>query len=240
METKLKIKTSDGKIVDGLLRGPISQPLVVLVHGLGGYANEALLYNAARYFEKNGFSSFRFNLYSWGKKNRKLYESTFKINGQDIDAILNFLVHRGAKKIFLAGHSYGFPSILHSKLKDVVSIASWDGSFLPHRHFNSMKELAAPFKGRFMDKDSLSVFGEGMIKEAGQVRSLSLVKAVNKPIKFITVPGRLGNLIGAKKMYKVAFEPKELKIIAGATHNFFEDGKQEELYAETLKWFGRF
>ena len=67
MEKEIKIKTSDKKIIYGILRGSLSKPVIVQVHGLSGNMNEAMHYNAARYFEKHGFSSFRFNLYDWRK-----------------------------------------------------------------------------------------------------------------------------------------------------------------------------
>src|ERR1700722_40745 len=115
MEKELKIKTPDGKMIYGILRGSLSKPLIIHVHGLAGNMNEAMHYNAARYFEKHGFSSFRFNLYSWEKGGRKLHECTFSTHGKDIDTVLKYLESRGARKIFVVGHSYGWPSILHTK-----------------------------------------------------------------------------------------------------------------------------
>ncbi len=41
-------------------------------------------------------------------------------------------------------------------------------------------------------------------------------------------------------MHTVANKPKELVVIKNAHHNFTEDGKQEELYAATVRWFKKF
>ncbi len=237
MEKNLKVKTVDGKIIDGILRGDVSKPLIVLVHGLCGNMNEAMHYNAARYFERHGFSSFRFNLYSWGKNNRKLHECTLKTHGQDIDRVLAYLKLKGAKQIFMVGHSYGLPSILHTKDRSFKAVISWDGSYLPRNWFAKLERVGKLTKGRIIDEGYLTIMGEEMALEARKVNSLKLIKNLNKPIKFITIPGKSGNLSGSKKMYAAISGPKEITIIIGASHNFTEDGKQEELYMETVKWF---
>ena len=101
MEKEIQIKTPDKKKIIGILRGPINKPLIVLVHGFCGHKNEAMHFNAVRYFEKHGFSSFRFNLYSWRKESRKLHECTLKTHGADIDVVLKSLKAKGAKKIYI-------------------------------------------------------------------------------------------------------------------------------------------
>lgn len=235
MERVYKIKTTDGKNIDGLLRGSINRPLILLVHGLCGHMNEAMHYNAARYFEKEGFSSFRFNLYSWQKANRKLHDCTLKTHGADISQVIKFLKAKGAKKIFAVGHSYGFPSILHANPKDIQAIVSWDGSVLPRRGFRGLPKITKPVKGRILDEGYLTIMGEAMTGEEGRVDSAKLVKDFDRPIKLIGAGGE-GNARVSKKLFKSITQSKELTIIKGANHNFTEEGKQEELYRETVDW----
>lgn len=239
MEKNVKIRTADKKTIDGILRGPFKQNMIVLVHGLCGNMNEAMHYNAARFFEKHGFATFRFNLYSWGKNNRKLHECTLKTHGQDVDTVLQYLKTKGTKTVFIVGHSYGFPSILHSKSKDLSAIVSWDGSCLPHDHFDKLKEVKQP-KGRVLDEGFLAIMGEKMVREASKSSSVELLKRITVPVKYITVSGKSGNHVVSKKMYKVTRGKKELKVIRGATHNFTEEGKQEELYMATLDFLKKF
>ncbi len=123
MEKNLKIKTPDGKIIYGKFRGSFSKPVIIIIHGLLSSTYESLYYNAQRYFEKRGFSSFLPALYDWRKGARKLKECTLKIHGQDIDTMVNFLRKNGVKSIYIAGHSYGAPSILHSENMDFRAIA---------------------------------------------------------------------------------------------------------------------
>ncbi|MDP3974989.1 MAG: hypothetical protein Q8P88_01740 [Candidatus Jorgensenbacteria bacterium] len=239
MEKTIRIKTSDRKIIYGILRGSLSKPIIVQVHGLAGNMNEAMHYNAARYFEEHGFSSFRFNLYSWQKDARKLHECTFATHGKDIDSVLEYLQTHGAKKIFIIGHSYGFPAVLHSRNKAFRAIAAWDGSILPKNHIGRSMWVKKP-KGRIIDDGYFVIVGERMAKDSRRIKSLSILRGFDRPISFITVDdNKDGNLDGAKKMFKVAQQPKELVVVKGAHHNFSEDGKQEKLYAATVRWFGR-
>lgn len=239
MEKNIKIRTPDKKTIDGILRGTFKQNLIVLTHGLCGNMNEAMHYNAARFFEKHGFATFRFNLYSWEKTNRKLHECTLKTHGQDIDTALRYLRSKGTKKIFIIGHSYGFPSILHSKDRDFDAVISWDGSCLPHDHFDKLKKTKQ-LKGRVLDEGFSAIMGEKMAREANTSSSIELLKHITVPVKYITVSGKSGNHAVSKKMYKETRGRKELKVIRGATHNFTEDGKQEELYVATLEFLKRF
>ena len=240
MEKSVKIKTPDGKKIFGILRGSLNKPVIVLVHGLAGNMNEAMHYNAARYFEKHGFSSFRFGLYSWEKGARKLHETTFSTHGKDIDVVVKYLESHGAKKIFVAGHSYGWPSILHTKHRTFKAVAAWDGSILPTNNVDIPKRIQKP-KGRIYDEGYFLIIGEKMAKDSHKIKSLELMKKFDEPVSFITVNNDvLGNISGMTTMHKAFKGKKELVVVKGATHTFWEDGKQEELYAATVKWFKRF
>lgn len=240
MEKEITIRTPDKKIIYGILRGSLHRPVVVLVHGLAGHMNEAMHYNAARYFERQGFSSFRFGLYSWQKGARKLHECTFSTHGGDIDTVLEYLESHGAKKIFLAGHSFGWPSILQTKHRSFKAVAAWDGSILPTNHVDVPMRSRKP-KGRIIDEGYFVIIGERMAKDSHAIKSLPLIRKFEQPIAFITVNNNVnGNISGAKIMFKAARKPKALVVIKGATHTFWEDGKQEELYAATIRWFKQF
>jgi dienelactone hydrolase len=237
MEKDLTIRTPDNKFIYGTLRGSLNKPLIVIVHGLAGYKDEAMHYNAARYFDAHGFSSFRFNLYSWQKNARKLHECTIKTHGRDIDTVLGYFNKKGVRKIFVVGHSYGLPSILHTKNRIFKAAASWDGSFLPRSTFKKLPRSIKP-RGRFLDEGYLVVMGEAMVEEESKVNSLELLKSFYKPMLFIAAKGKQQtNLFGAREMYRVSMKDKKLVVVNGANHNFTEEGKQEELYSVTVKWF---
>lgn len=241
MEQELKIKTSDGKIIYGILRGSLKKPLIVLVHGLGSTIIEALEYNASRYFEKHGFSTFLISLYSWNKGHRKMVDSTLATHGKDIDTAIRFLRKRGAKKIFIIGHSYGAPSILYSKDQDFKAAVFWDGTILSPKsplHWGKTRYVRA-VKGRVLDWGFSIVLGEKMYQESLDVNSEELIKGMSVPIKFVCA-GKGILVKKTKKLFGKIKNSKEFAVIKGASHNFEEDEKQEQLYRETVSWFKKF
>jgi dienelactone hydrolase len=239
-EKFIKIKTHDGKLIAATQRGSFSKPVIVIVHGLAGNMNEALHFNAARYFEHQGFSSLRVNLYHWQQGYRKLHECTFSTHGKDIDTVLKYLAKHGAKRIFLVGHSFGWPSILHTKERNFLAVAPWDGSRLPYNQKEFAKRSRSP-KGRIIDEGYWVIMGDRMAEDSHRVNSIGLVSKFERPISFITVDDNVfGNWNNNKKMHQAARVKKELVVIRGAHHTFSEEGKQEELYAATVKWFKRF
>lgn len=154
--------------------------------------------------------------------------------------VVHYLHVHGARKIFLVGHSFGWPSILHAKNRNFSAVAAWDGSMLPYSRKVFAKRSINP-KGRIFDEGYWVIMGERMADDSYSFDSWASIKKFDKPIAFITVDSNTkGNMNGNKKMYAAAQGKKKLVIIKGAAHNFAEEGKEEELYAATVKWFKEF
>src|SRR3989344_1297461 len=123
MEKEIKIKTSDGKYIYGVLRLPNSgtllreRPLIIFVHGLTGHKNEHIFFNSARFFANRDWPSFRFDLYGDEKYSRHLQNCTLDTHAKDLDQVIDYFKNRGVKKVFVVGHSYGGLTILKSKKK---------------------------------------------------------------------------------------------------------------------------
>lgn len=236
MEKYINIKTPDGKVIYGMLRGPLNDTLAIFVHGFTGNRNEHYFFNGARFFEKNGLSSYRFNLYDDYKDARKLEECTLSLHANDLDTVIRYFRNKGVKKIFVVGHSFGGVTVLLSKDKDFDKAVLWDSSVLPG-------ELSA--KGVYLKQLDLYyindwaygfTFGKGMYEENKGLKSAELIKDIHVPIKII-VAGN-GELVeGGKELFKNANDPKEFYIVKGATHTFFENGTEEDLLRATLDWF---
>lgn len=255
MEKELKIKTTDNKKVYGVLRTPkkfiktktitklnkniFGKGLVVLVHGLTGHKNEHHLFNAARFFEKKNYATFRFDLYSYEKDQRRLDKCTLKTHAQDLDSVISFFRRHGASKIFVAGHSYGGLTILLSKKKDYNAIALWDATYNP-KFFKGAKYIKEE-NAYVLDWGVKYIIGGAMIKEAKVLtptKCNELIKNVHVPIKII-VAGN-GDVEMRSAYVKNANEPKAYAVIKGATHVFDEDGTEEMLFKETYDWFRKF
>ena len=238
MEQELKIKTADGKYIYGKLRGSLKRPLIVFVHGMTGHMDEHIFFNGARYVEKKGFSSFRFNLYDWRKGARKLANCTIAIHARDLDKVIEYFRRRGSQKVFVVGHSYGGPTILSSHKKQFDAAVLWD----PTSYFSwvGKARLVKPLNKYLIGEDwgFEFVLGPRLIQEAERIDIHKLIRKISRPIKII-LAGKNLLLKPGKKLYTSAHAPKALKIIPGATHTFDEDGAEEKLFRETYDWLKR-
>lgn len=240
MESNLKIPTQDGKTIYGRLRGSINQTLVVFVHGLGGRMDQHIFYNGARFLEKHGISSFRFNLYSWEKNARNLSDCTIETHSNDLDTVIKFCRNQGAKKIFVIGHSFGGPTILLSKDRDFDGVILWDPSYAKPLSFKDAEyvDCLDMYKARWEFEILLN---KAMIEEEKTLkrREEAATQEIKVPIKVITA-GKGLLIEGGKRYFELANEPKEHVILEGVGHTFDEDGAEERLFEETLSWINKF
>jgi pimeloyl-ACP methyl ester carboxylesterase len=241
-ETEMRILTPDGKLIDGILRGnPKKKPLVVFIHGFGGQMNDVMQYMAARIFEKNGFSSFRFNFFGTSSRARKSSECSLVSNGRDINTVLSYLrTELGAKKIFVAAHSFGVPSLLKANLAGISAIASWDGSLVPECLIKSLTALPEP-KGYLFNFVYTLFTGEEMINESKRTQYEELFKDHVIPTLFaVSKKGRGFFAEEAEKMFPLAKDPKEIVFFNNARHGYTEEGAIEDLCKKTIEWFKKY
>ena len=240
MEKLLKVPTSDNKVIYGRLRGPLSQPLVIFVHGLGGIMNQHIYYNGARFLERNGISSFRLNLYGWEKDARNLIECTIDTHSYDLDKVVEYFRKKGVKKIFVVGHSFGGPTILLSKDKNFDGVILWDPSYDTPKSFEEFEYL--PALDMYRVRWGIDVLiGKKMFEAKSKLRDREEkgIQKIAVPIKIITA-GRGFLVWGGKRYYTLANEPKAHVVIKNADHLFDEDGAEEKLFEETIIWIKRF
>jgi dienelactone hydrolase len=240
-EKELKIPTPDGKMIDTILRGDPKKPIVVLIHGFGGQMNDVLHYMSARIFEKNGFSSFRFNFFGASRHTRKGSECSLVSNGKDINTVFDYLqTELDAKKVFVVGHSFGFPSFLNARLQGISAAASWDGSLVPERileHLTAIPEM----KGYLFNFAYPIFVGEEMVNEAKIVRYEDLFTDYTVPTLF-TASRKGQNMFSeeARKMFLLAKEPKDIIFFENARHGYTEESAVETLCKKTIKWFRKY
>ena len=67
MERSVNIRAGDGKTISGTYTPSVNprhtKGMIIFVHGFTGHQNEHIYYNAARFFPRKGFATFRFDLY---------------------------------------------------------------------------------------------------------------------------------------------------------------------------------
>jgi len=239
METTIKLKTKDKKIIEGTLKhAGDDDKVIVFVHGLTDHKNTHLFFNGSKFFAKKGFSSFRFDLYNWGEDRRKLSESSLTTHAQDINQVIDYFKKKKYKKIFLVGHSIGCPSILFANASKANAIVFWD----PATNNSWYKDETVFVKqiNKYYGRNAGDiVLSKKLIDEETNIDFQELITKVNSPLKIIAAAK--GILVKPSKSYfKKANNPKSLTIIPGATHSFDEEGKEEELFDETLKWIAKY
>lgn len=244
MEKDLKIKLDKQFSAYGRLFGSLDAPLVIIVHGLTCNYREGLYMSAARWFAKNGYAAFGFNLYGWQKDARQLVDCTLATHAADLDAVVRYFRKKGVKKIFVAGHSFGGPTILLSKEQDFSGVALWDPSydisFTKKKYGYPGGKFIKAVDGYFMRWGVNSIIGRVMAREVDRLKWNTLAANFRVPLN-VTVAEKGVLLKGAKRYIAASQMPKELVVVKGATHYFDDsEGMQDEVFARTKAWFDRY
>jgi len=233
MERDINIKTKDKHLIYGTLRGSLKKPLIVFVHGLTGMKDEHMFYNGARYFEEEGFSTYRFNLYHWDKGGRTFTDAPLSTQASDLDRVIQYFRKKGAKQVFVVGHSFGGPVITASVDQDYDGVVLWDGTTKDFftKGLKYVKSLKAYFgKGMIM-------FGVGkqFVKEVKGQEYTSKLLETGKP--HLVIAAGKGILIKYwKKYFSKKVKGGTMVVIPKADHYFAEDGVANKLFGLTTTW----
>lgn len=244
MEKKLKIKLSPKKLsLYGKFSGSFNQPLFIIVHGLPGDMDEEFYYSATRWFKKHGFSTFRFNLYGHQKDARQLMNCTLKTHSADLDAVVRYFRKRGVGKVFIAGHSFGGPTILCSHDQNFDGAVLWDPSY---KISFTKTEYGFPGGKYIKEIDGyLMRWGVNVIIGKAMAREMDLfpweIVAKNFKVPFRIILAGKGVLKSAKKYLNGAKVERDLIILKGATHYFNDQkGMWEKVFKASEMWFRKF
>lgn len=241
-ESKFELDVPGGKKISGFLRGSLEDdsPVVVMMHGRPGHANELLQYLGARYLYENGISSLRLSMYDFGPHYRSILDCTLDTHISDFETVVEYLRKQNVKKVFALGHSYGGITILGSKAH-LEGAVLWDPAHgLAWRDpvFNNPN-----YPEKTFDDIVIGLGGAGYINPTTQeTYDLALGDTTNwaknkgYPMQFILAEA--GPLAAyARRYYDVASQPKALVEIPTAHHQF-EDSDEvvEQLFKETTSW----
>lgn len=240
MEKELKIKAKDGKYIYGKLRGTLKKPLIIFVHGLTGHMDEHIFFNGARFFEKKGFSTFRFNLYNDPDDARKLQDCDLKTHAADLDKVVEYFRRKKAKNIYAVGHSYGGPTILLSRTENYKAIVLWDSTMDPDIIYR--KTVPDKIADGFIREWSFKfILGKKMVAEAKKFTDFEKAAKDSKtPVKMILAEDANAQSKKIGGFWKALPGPKEKVFFKKTGHTFSEDGMEEKLFSETLKWVQKF
>jgi predicted esterase len=234
MRKQIQIKTPDNYIIYGTLDSDNNQTLLIFVHGITGNQDEHHYFNAVPFFTKNGFDTFRFDLYSDKDGARSLSESTIMGHSKDLELIINNFKDK-YKKIILIGHSLGAPVILKTNLSSISKIVLWD----PTTGFKKIEDQEGEYCQE-IDKYILHwgmdiIIGKQMVEEWKSLNIDKLIENLTIPCKFIFAGNHNKHELWKPFLNKIKVKNKSV-IVEGATHCFVEEGTEQKLFEETLKW----
>jgi dienelactone hydrolase len=219
MQKQIKLRVSGGKYIYGHLQGGFGLPVIIFVHGYKGSKDESKYIHAANYFEKLGYATFRFNLYSKADGAKRVEDTTLSEQAGDLDVVLGYFKREGFPKIYVVAHSMGGLVILLTKKKIFDAAVLWDG--------------AVDTKLGLEDLHKVSL---EMFEEINSMDPLALIQATQVPIKLIWAENSILREL-ENNFYKSANQPKDNCTIKGASHDFSEPGVEDELFRETYAWF---
>jgi pimeloyl-ACP methyl ester carboxylesterase len=240
MEKEITIKVDKNKWMKGVLRGNMRQPLILFVHGMTGTRDEHIFFNGARFFEKHGFATFRFNLYDWVPEARKLKECTLAVHAQDVAAIIAYFREKGVKRIGASGHSYGGLTLLMRQL-DLDALVLWDPTYNAARFYKKAQYIPQ-LKGFYREFAYGIFLGKKMVEEACRLTEKAcdiLPERITAPLRVINA-GKGILIKGGRRYVGHAGGPSSHVIIPNAKHCFDEDGAEEKLFQESLKWYKKY
>ena len=236
MQKAIKIKTKDNKIIFGTLdkKTESKKTLLIFVHGFTGNQNEHHYFNAVPFFTRKGFTTFRFNFYDKDQRSRQMPESSISTHVNDLETVYNHFTKK-YKEIILVGHSLGASIILLSQMPGVSKIILWD----PTSGFKNIQEKDAYFNQK-LDKYIFNwgkaiIVGKSLVDEWQKLDIGTLVKNINVPCKFIFAE-KAYKYKSWKPFLKKIKTPYDSVVIKKASHTFVEEGVEEKLFSETLKW----
>lgn len=229
MEKPVKITSSDGKSIYGVLNGRSKKRLIIFVHGLGGHPNEHIFHNAAKYFPKQGFSTFRFGLYGSEPGARQFVKATTRDHAADVKAVIKHF-RKLYKQIFLVGHSMGGPSILLTRTNDAKAVVLWDPTQRTAERDPDIR-LDKKQQSHVIHWHVPILMGMRMFKDWQTVPdSVVMLQRFSSPTLVI-----LAEASGCLDDWKGKYKP--IHVIKNATHCFDEEGAEEKLFSKTLSFF---
>jgi len=160
---------------------------------------------------------------------------------EDLRNAIIFARRKGFEKIGLIGHSLGGVASILVPKKFVRAVALWEASspkYLQKIWTTTRMKNQVKMLGFAVHEGFGIVVGSRMYSEFGRLGDISeSVHKIGVPVLIVagTMSKFMTNL--SKKYFKVAPEPKELRIIQGANHTFDNLIHERELFDYTLNWF---
>lgn len=240
------LNTSDGKTICGVTdfahKSGQADKVLVLVHGLTGHMNEYHIKGAANFFRDHGYDVVRFNLYD-GENGRRLRDTNLQIYARDLNQVLDEKAV-GYEKIFIAGHSYGGPTIMVAQPRQATALSLWDPAFEMTKNFAEKNFILVEDQNFYIwPKNNEAILGYEFIDEYKNIydleKCLSLSKSLSAvPIQVVAAEEGYGQ--DELSWHSAGHDLNERHIVMNADHCFWRGNVFQEVLDKSLEWFERF
>jgi fermentation-respiration switch protein FrsA (DUF1100 family) len=257
---KITFKNKHDQKIVGIIDKPNSStknPMIIICHGFKGCKEEAILADTAKKLVDSGFATLRFDFTNGiGESEGLMEDITVGHYVEDLNCVIGYaeeLDFVDKDKIGIAGHSLGGMACLleASKDKRVKCLVSFSGVF----NFSIVRKLSAEKEGFTLGdwkkqgfakfhsySKNLDVKVKYKFYEEGISYDMeSAVKKIDCPI--LVIQGSEDNSVPIKQgeeIYGHANEPKQLRIIRKADHQFSNDNLRKEAVDSATVWFKKY
>lgn len=226
-EERFTFQNKNKALLAGVLHLPKKKTTkcVVLCHGFTGTKEHWRSFGHA--FEAAGIAAFRFDFTGSGESEGNFAKTGYAVEVADLESAIDLMGKKGFKAIGVMGHSFGggvvvLASAMDKRIKAVIATAP---TVFPKG------EMLAKYA-----KNAANVtMDESFFEDVKEVDIISAAKKRAVPLFIIT--GTADDVVPceeSKELFEAAKEPKELKLIGGADHDFAGHG--EELVETAVTW----
>jgi alpha/beta superfamily hydrolase len=237
MEKEIKIKTKDKHLIYGTLNtidGKRSNKLIILVHGLTGHRNSHVLHNAAKYFLKRGYNTFRYDHYSDEIGGRKLSAMRLFSESEDLNEIIKYF---NEYKLFLIGHSLGGPIIINADNKKTKAIVLWEPSLNVFKNFKKYVRYEPKIKKYIIIGRTEVIMSKEYFEDIRTITE-NMIKNISAPVRIIFAGKGILQKNWKPHLNKIKID-HDYKIIKNADHSFNQLDVGEKLLEYTYEWIKR-
>jgi len=243
---KIFIKNKNGEKLAGVFHKVNDKKAVVIIcHGWPGSKDRKLIKSISEKLEENNINSFRFDFSGHGESEGKFEDATVSKEKDDLNSIIKHFKEKDYK-ISLIGHSTGSLIIViyaseNKNSNFLISISSQSETKNSLNNYD--KEQQEKIKNNefvyYNEKrygTKFKVFPK-FFEDISTYNALELVKKITCPKLFIH--GSEDKSLNPKESqdyYENAEEPKEIKIIEGADHNFTDEKHLNEMIDYCVNW----
>ncbi|MGQ9533070.1 MAG: alpha/beta hydrolase [Desulfotomaculales bacterium] len=229
----------------GLLYRGVSRPSVLLLvaHGfLGTKEGRGKALEMAEALGTLGYATLLFDFAGNGESEGDFADVCLTNHVADLDCAFRFAREAGFERVVLCGRSFGGAAALvyAAANPEVAGVCTWAAPAHPSKLFRAAAE---PLR---IDPDGLVPLGSGVWVRPeffADLQRHNLLRAAGKisPRPLLIVHGTEDRVVpfsDAEDLYGAAGEPKELKPIPGADHQF--TGRHREVWEVLFTWLERY